>query len=148
MTEPDTELITDCEMTMATGPDNTDAAMGVTLAGRDRFHRGSRQAEPAEPMEPAGPMEPVGPVDQAESVVEPVEPVEPVAPVAPVDQAGPVVEPVDPLRTGPRPRPARTATTSARVMISARVPAWRSTGTRPTAAVRPGPTTPPPVTTS
>src|SRR5712691_1654687 len=37
-TEPDTGLVTDCEMTMATGEDNTDAAMGVKMANRDRFH--------------------------------------------------------------------------------------------------------------
>ncbi len=37
-TEPDTGLITDCAMTMATGQANTDAATGVTMAGRDRFH--------------------------------------------------------------------------------------------------------------
>jgi hypothetical protein len=36
--EPDTGLITDCEMTMATGEDNTDAAVGVKMADRDRFH--------------------------------------------------------------------------------------------------------------
>src|SRR5207249_2766178 len=35
--EPDTGLVTDCEMTMAPGQDNADAAMGVTLADRDRF---------------------------------------------------------------------------------------------------------------
>jgi hypothetical protein len=35
--EPDTGLVTDCEMTMATGEDNTDAAVGVKMAGRDRF---------------------------------------------------------------------------------------------------------------
>ncbi len=33
--EPDTGLITDCEMTMATGQANTDAAVGVKMAGRD-----------------------------------------------------------------------------------------------------------------
>ncbi len=37
-TEPDTGLVTDCEMTMATGEDNTDAAMGVKMAQRDRYH--------------------------------------------------------------------------------------------------------------
>ncbi len=37
-TEPDTGLITDCEMTMTTGEANTDAAMGVKMANRDRFH--------------------------------------------------------------------------------------------------------------
>jgi transposase len=36
--EPETGLITDAELTMATGEANTDAAMGVTMAGRDRFH--------------------------------------------------------------------------------------------------------------
>src|SRR6266508_1396117 len=37
--EPDTGLITDCEMTMATGQANTDATVGVKMASRDRFHR-------------------------------------------------------------------------------------------------------------
>jgi hypothetical protein len=37
-TEPDTGLITDCEMTMTTGQANTDAAVGVKMAGRDRFN--------------------------------------------------------------------------------------------------------------
>ena len=42
--EPDTGLITDCEITMATGEDNTDASMGVRMANRDRFrpHRPHR----------------------------------------------------------------------------------------------------------
>ena len=119
--EPDTGLITDCEMTMATGPDNTDAAMGVTLADRDRFHPGTPQAEPVEQAEP---------VQQA--VEKQVEPVELVG-----------VRP----RPCPRPRPARTATASALVMVSAPAMVWRSTGTPPTAAVRPGPTTPRPATT-
>ena len=35
--EPETELITDCEMTMAAGPGSTDAENGVTMAARDRF---------------------------------------------------------------------------------------------------------------
>lgn len=46
-TEPDTGLITDTEMTMATGEESTDAAMGVTLITRDRFHRPD-QAVPAD----------------------------------------------------------------------------------------------------
>lgn len=37
-----TGLIADCELTMATGQDNTDAAMGVRLANRDRFHPPAR----------------------------------------------------------------------------------------------------------
>jgi Transposase DDE domain/Transposase domain (DUF772) len=35
--EPETGLITDCEMTMAAGPGSTDAENGVKMAGRDRF---------------------------------------------------------------------------------------------------------------
>jgi len=35
--EPDSGLITDCEMTMATGPGSTDAENGVKMAARDRF---------------------------------------------------------------------------------------------------------------
>ena len=55
--EPDTGLITDCEMTMATGPDNTDAAMGVTLADRDRFHPGTPRSAPYRPS-PQPPLTP------------------------------------------------------------------------------------------
>ena len=89
--EPDTGLITDCEMTMATGPDNTDAAMGVTLADRDRFHPGTQQAEPVQQ-----PVEPVQPVDQpAEQVERPVEPAESGEPVVSVEQAEPVQQPVE-----------------------------------------------------
>ena len=36
--EPETGLITDCEMTMAAGPGSTDAENGATMAARDRFH--------------------------------------------------------------------------------------------------------------
>src|SRR5512142_2195696 len=35
--EPDTGLVTDCEMTMAAGPGSTDAENGVKMAARDRF---------------------------------------------------------------------------------------------------------------
>jgi len=35
--EPETGLITDCEMTMAAGPGSADAENGVKMAGRDRF---------------------------------------------------------------------------------------------------------------
>ena len=44
-TEPDTGLITDCEMTMTTGEANTDAAVGVKMAGRDRFHHPTGTAD-------------------------------------------------------------------------------------------------------
>ena len=46
-TEPDTGLITDAEMTMATGEANTDAAVGVKMAGRDRFHPDATDATDA-----------------------------------------------------------------------------------------------------
>ncbi len=36
--EPDTGLITDCEMTMAAGDGSSDAGNGVKMAARDRFH--------------------------------------------------------------------------------------------------------------
>jgi len=35
--EPETGLITDCEMTMAAGPGSTDAENGVKMTARDRF---------------------------------------------------------------------------------------------------------------
>ena len=38
--EPQTGLITDCEMTMAAGDGSTDAENGVKMACRDRFHGG------------------------------------------------------------------------------------------------------------
>src|SRR5690242_5506863 len=47
-TEPETGLITDTEMTMATGDANTDAAMGVTMANRDRFHTADTSSETAD----------------------------------------------------------------------------------------------------
>jgi len=42
--EPETELITDCEMTMAAGDGSTDADNDVKMACRDRFHGGSAAA--------------------------------------------------------------------------------------------------------
>ena len=45
--EPGTGLITDCEMTMATGPGSTDAENGVKMAARDRFHPGAAAAPAA-----------------------------------------------------------------------------------------------------
>ena len=45
--EPDTGLITDCQLTMAAGPGSTDAENGVTMAARDRFRpAGDGQDEP------------------------------------------------------------------------------------------------------
>lgn len=56
--EPDTGLITDCELTMATGQDNTDAAMGVTLANRDRFGP-HPQTQPTADTDPSADAEPL-----------------------------------------------------------------------------------------
>src|SRR6266700_5153805 len=57
--EPETGLITDCEMTMAAGPGSADAENGVKMAGRDRFHGedGGQAAEPdsGSPRDDAGP---------------------------------------------------------------------------------------------
>jgi hypothetical protein len=39
--EPETGLITECEMTMAAGPGSTDAENGVAMAARDRFGGGA-----------------------------------------------------------------------------------------------------------
>ena len=44
--EPETGLITDCEMTMAAGDGSTDAENGVKIAARDRF-RGASAGDPA-----------------------------------------------------------------------------------------------------
>ena len=50
--EPETGLITDCEMTMAAGEGSTDADNGVKMACRDRFHQDSAAGPEAHP-EPA-----------------------------------------------------------------------------------------------
>ena len=47
--EPETGLITDCEMTMAAGEGSTDAENGVKMAGRDRFRGARRGRTPASP---------------------------------------------------------------------------------------------------
>ncbi len=76
--EPETGLITDCEMTMAAGDGSTDAENGVKMAGRDRFH------PPA-----AGPAAPAQPQDGGPSQARPQDAQEP-------DQAAPAdAEPRD-----------------------------------------------------
>jgi hypothetical protein len=50
---PETDLITDCEMTMAAGPGSTGAGNGVKMACRDRFGDDSGGAD-ATPARPAG----------------------------------------------------------------------------------------------
>jgi Transposase DDE domain/Transposase domain (DUF772) len=84
--EPETGLITDCEMTMAAGDENSDPVVGEQMISRDRYHHSDTQAvahpqpaddhpagpEPAGP-EPAGP-EPAGPegAGQPNTAPEPV----------------------------------------------------------------------------
>jgi len=50
--EPETGLITDCEMTMAAGDGSTDAENGVTMAARDRFGGTAGTAQPGREPEP------------------------------------------------------------------------------------------------
>jgi Transposase DDE domain/Transposase domain (DUF772) len=56
--EPETGLITDCEMTKAAGQAGSDPVVGEQMISRDRYHQSDTQApahpEPADP-EPAGP---------------------------------------------------------------------------------------------
>jgi hypothetical protein len=57
--EPETGLITGCEMTMAAGEGSSDAENGVKMAARDRFHGGgdaaaARPAGAAAQTAPAG----------------------------------------------------------------------------------------------
>ena len=52
--EPETGLITDCEMTMAAGQGSSDAENGVKMAARDRFH-GTGPGTAAGGPAPAGP---------------------------------------------------------------------------------------------
>ena len=62
--EPETGLITGCEMTMAAGPGSTDAENGVQMAARDRFHGTAEGGEPGpEPQPPAGQPPGAGPAD-------------------------------------------------------------------------------------
>ena len=49
--EPESGLITDCEMTMAAGRGSTDAENGVKMAGRDRFHCTGPQPHDAQPQD-------------------------------------------------------------------------------------------------
>jgi len=53
--EPETGLITDCEMTMAAGEGSTDADNGVKMACRDRFHDGGDAAASGTDAPPPAP---------------------------------------------------------------------------------------------
>jgi hypothetical protein len=60
--EPETGLITDCQLTKAAGEENSDPVVGEQMISRDRYHQTSTEAaahpQPAED-EPAGPRMPV-----------------------------------------------------------------------------------------
>src|SRR5271165_4170120 len=116
--EPETGLITDCEMTMATGPGSSDAENGVTMARRDRFRRaagdgteagpaaGQAQPQPEpEPQAEAGPQpEPQPePEPQAEAGPQPEPQPEPQAEAGP--QPEPQPEPERHAEAGPQPEP-------------------------------------------
>jgi Transposase DDE domain len=57
--EPETGLVTDCEMTMATGEGSSDADNGVKMAARDRF-RGQAAADPQDAQPGDGPADAPG----------------------------------------------------------------------------------------
>jgi Transposase DDE domain/Transposase domain (DUF772) len=60
--EPETGLVTDCEMTMAAGEGSTDAENGVKMAARDRFTGTPGGTGPGgEPDAPAGTTDSAGP---------------------------------------------------------------------------------------
>jgi DDE family transposase/transposase-like protein DUF772 len=63
--EPETGLITDCEMTMAAGPGSTDAENGVKMAARDRFGGADETPGAAAPDDTPAPAGPAGAQDEA-----------------------------------------------------------------------------------
>jgi hypothetical protein len=78
--EPETGLITDCQLTKAAGEDNSDPVLGERMISRDRYHQSPTEA--AAHPQPAGD-EPIGPehaddraadrsADQANAATEPV----------------------------------------------------------------------------
>jgi hypothetical protein len=52
--EPETGLVTDCEMTVAAGEGSSDAENGVKMAARDRFHRAGQEGEQGSQADAAG----------------------------------------------------------------------------------------------
>ncbi len=134
--EPETGLITDCEMTMAAGDGSSDAENGVKMAARDRFHGPG----PGQPPEPA----PGLTARTASRVARPERPVparrrcrRPAARGS-NGAASPPVPPAAAMRRAPGTRSSRRPQA---------VRGWRCTATRPTAAARPGPPTGTPGTT-
>jgi hypothetical protein len=50
--EPDTGLITDCELTKACGEEGSDAVVGEKMIARDRYHRPGPGSDGADPLAP------------------------------------------------------------------------------------------------
>ena len=129
--EPETGLITDCEMTMAAGDGSTDAENGVKMACRDRFGADSEGAQrpPARPVTPRDPRLRAGtPGRRALRVRRRIPRIS--------------IRRRPPGRQAPRrahPRRARMTRRSRQARGTAR--GWRSTATRPTAAGKPAPPT-------
>ena len=77
--EPETGLITDCEMTKAAGQAGSDSVVGEQMISRDRYHHADAHRWPAEHNEPARPErahQPPGddqPADQQNVLAEPVD---------------------------------------------------------------------------
>src|SRR5271157_2335688 len=102
--EPETGLITDCEMTMATGPGSSDAENGVTMARRDRFRRAAGDGTEAGPA--AGQAQPQPePEPQAEAGPQPEPQPEPEPQAEAGPQPEPQPEPEPQAEAGPQPEP-------------------------------------------
>src|SRR5271170_3666160 len=86
--EPETGLITDCEMTMAAGPGSTDAENGVKMAGRDRFHASPAAAADGDAGVPDQPQD-AGVPDQPQDAGVPDQPQDAGVPDQPQDAGVP-----------------------------------------------------------
>ena len=129
--EPETGLITDCEMTMAAGDGSSDAENGVKMAARDRFH-GPRSRAAAGTG--AGADSADG-ADGSQAGTAGAGARRRRRPAAARGSRGPASPPVPPaaaMRRAPGTRTTRRPQA---------VRGWRCTATRPTAAARPGPPT-------
>ena len=122
--EPETGLITDCEMTMAAGPGSADAENGVKMAARDRF---GGTPDRAEPDAEARTREIAGPQDARAGGEAGTSPAGADGPAGPRAGAGAQVEEAEDSAAEPG--------------------GWRSTATPPMAAGTPAPLTATPATT-
>ena len=141
--EPETGLITDCEMTMAAGPGSTDAENGVKMAARDRFC-GHPTTTAGDDAVDAGVQ--AQPEDAAQM---PARDASchggPAAPATAAGSAGAQEQEAaaDAARTHRR----RRVRVRAQARRPGRTVGWRSTATPPTAAGKPAPPTATPATT-